>query len=117
MDTSKLTTPKSWKLESIIATVVGFLSCCCCFPFPFLAIPLGIVGIVNAAKAEKLFNSGDIEGGEKAAKNAKLFTLISFGFIALGIILSFLYRIFFMGTGMDDLYNLDYYMDSYDFDY
>ena len=117
MDTSKLTTPKSWKLESIIATVVGFLSCCCCFPFPFLAIPLGIVGIVNAAKAEKLFNSGDIEGGEKAAKNAKLFTLISFGLIAFGIILYFLWQFLIMGTGFADLANPDYFMDSYDFDY
>ncbi len=117
MDTSKLTTPKSWKIESIIATVISFLSCCCCGGFTFLSLPLGIIGIVNATKAEKLFSSGDIVEGEKAAKNAKLFTLISFGIIVLGFIAYLLYQILYLGMTVGDLANPDYYMDSYDFDY
>tara|TARA_B100000963_G_C22577571_1_gene649230 strand:- start:326 stop:679 length:354 start_codon:yes stop_codon:yes gene_type:complete len=117
MDTSKLTTPKSWKIESIIATVIAFLTCCCCYGWTFLALPLGIIGIVNATKAEKLFSSGDIVEGEKAAKNAKLFTLISFGVVALAIVAYFLYVFFVVGMSAADLANPDYYMDSYDFDY
>ncbi|MEH6658638.1 CD225/dispanin family protein [Leeuwenhoekiella marinoflava] len=56
--------PKTWLVESILATVL------CCLPF-------GIAGIVNAAKVESRFYAGDIEGAERASKEAKKWTIVS----------------------------------------
>jgi hypothetical protein len=57
--------PKTWLVESILVT----LFCC---------LPLGIVGIVSAAKVESRFYSGDIEGAKRASEEAKKWTSISF---------------------------------------
>lgn len=62
--------PKNWLVESILCTIF------CCLPF-------GIAGIVNASKVESAYFSGDYEASERAAKNAKKWTMISF-FVALG---------------------------------
>ena len=56
--------PKTCLVESILATVL------CCLPF-------GIAGIVNAAKVESRFYAGDIEGAERASKEAKKWTIVS----------------------------------------
>jgi hypothetical protein len=65
------TPPKNWLVESILVTIL------CCLPF-------GIAGIVNAAKVEKLFFAGDIEGANRAAADAKKWTKIGF-FIGIGV--------------------------------
>ena len=57
--------PKSWLTESILATIFCFW-------------PLGIPGIVNAARVESRFYRGDMEGAEVAAAKAKRWTLICF---------------------------------------
>lgn len=57
--------PKTWLVESILAT----LFCC---------LPVGIVGIINAAKVESRFNSGDVAGARSASDEAKKWTMISF---------------------------------------
>lgn len=57
--------PKTWLVESILVTFF------CCIPF-------GIVGIVNASKVETLYNSGNIEGAERASKEAGKWTKIGF---------------------------------------
>lgn len=57
--------PKNWLVESILVTV------CCCLPF-------GIAGIIYATKVESLYYSGDYEGAEQAAKDAKKWTVIGF---------------------------------------
>jgi len=54
--------PKNWLVESILVTVL------CCLPF-------GIAGIINASKVEVLFLSGDIAGANKAAADAKKWTM------------------------------------------
>lgn len=59
------TRPKSWLVESILATLF------CCLPF-------GIAGIVNAAKVESRFNAGDYAGAESASQAAKKYTMIAF---------------------------------------
>ncbi|EAQ51352.1 MULTISPECIES: CD225/dispanin family protein [Leeuwenhoekiella] len=69
--------PKTWLVESILATVL------CCLPF-------GIAGIVNAAKVESRFYAGDIEGANRASREAKKWTIVS-AVVALG--LGFLYFI------------------------
>ena len=56
------TPPKNWLVESILVT----LFCC---------LPLGIAGIINASKVEGLFLAGDIAGANKAAADAKKWTM------------------------------------------
>lgn len=91
--------PKNWLVESILVT----LFCC---------LPLGIVGIINAAKVNGAFDSGDIAGAMKASADAKKWTRL--GFI-IGIVVIVLYGIFYafmfkkmMDSGMDmqDMQNL-----------
>ncbi|TRZ53394.1 DUF4339 domain-containing protein [bacterium] len=66
--------PKTWLLESILAT----LFCC---------LPLGIVGIVNAAKVETRFYAGDLDGANRLSADAKRYTTISFWIgLSVGII-------------------------------
>lgn len=69
--------PKSWLVESILATIF------CCLPF-------GIAGIVNAAKVESKFAQGDLEGAERASANAKKWTLISAALGVLVVLLAFI---------------------------
>ena len=61
----------TWLIPAIVTTV------CCCLPF-------GIVGIVYAAKASSMIESGDFAGAQAAAKNAKLWSLIGIGLGAVG---------------------------------
>ncbi len=63
--------PKNWLIESILATLF------CCLPF-------GIAGIVNAAKVNDLYKSGDYAGAQNASHNAAKWTRISF-FIGLSV--------------------------------
>lgn len=66
--------PKTWLVESILVTLF------CCLPF-------GIAGIVNAARVESKFYSGDIDGANKASAEAKKWTSVSFWVgLAIGII-------------------------------
>lgn len=64
--------PKNWLLQSILVTVLTFLCCS-----NILGLPFGIAGIVNASSVESKFNRGDVEGAERAAKNAKKWTIVA----------------------------------------
>lgn len=64
--------PKSWLVESILATLF------CCLPF-------GIVGLVNAANVDSKFSKGDYEGAAKSAAEAKRWTMVS---LIIGIIVT-----------------------------
>ncbi|NPA37836.1 MAG: CD225/dispanin family protein [Chlorobi bacterium] len=57
--------PKTWLVESILVTLF------CCLPF-------GIAGIINAAKVESRFYAGDIEGAQRASREAAKWTKIGF---------------------------------------
>ena len=58
----------------------------------FCCVPLGIVAIINAAKVDGLYRSGDYEGAQEAADNAKKYAL--YGLI-FGIVVFVFY--FFLG--------------------
>ena len=75
--------PKTWLLESILVT----LFCC---------LPLGIVGIINAANVSSKYESGDIEGSKKASQEAAKWT--KYGFF-IGLIIGVLYLAFFFIFG------------------
>lgn len=60
----KDTPPKTWLLESILATLF------CCLPF-------GIVGIVYAAKVESSWYGGDRQRSLAASRTARTWTIIS----------------------------------------
>lgn len=76
--------PKTWLVESILST----LFCC---------LPAGIAGIVFASKVDTLWAQGDIAGAEKASKDAKLWTTISFG---VGLVFIVLYMIVVIGGAL-----------------
>ncbi|MBF6628917.1 MAG: CD225/dispanin family protein [Proteiniphilum sp.] len=59
--------PNNWLWQSIVSTIL------CC-------IPLGIVGIVYAAKVDSLYFNGQYDESERAAKKARLWTIIAFSF-------------------------------------
>ena len=63
--------PKTWLVESILATLL------CCLPF-------GIVGIVYASKVETRFYAGDLVGAVKASSSAETWTLVSLFFGLFG---------------------------------
>ena len=68
--------PKTWLVESILVTLFCFL-------------PLGIVGIIYASKVESQFQAGDIEGANRAAANAKKWTIAGLC-VAIFIVLIYL---------------------------
>ena len=63
--------PKTWMVESILATILPFLLCSCVFSL------LGIVGIVNASKVESLYRAGAYADAEEASRQAKLWTKVA----------------------------------------
>ena len=73
--------PKNNMAIAITATVLGLCPILCC-----INGVLGAVAIYFATLVKKKYESGDFEGAESAAKNAKLLSLISLGILILGII-------------------------------
>lgn len=71
----------------MIFSILCTLLCC---------LPLGIVGIVYAAKINSLQKVGDYAGAKEAAKKAKLFTII--GAVG-GLIISIIYLALFVFAG------------------
>lgn len=70
--------PRTWLVESILVTIF------CCMPF-------GIAGIVNAARVETRFNSGDVDGAIRSSHEAGKWTKIGF-WVTLAFLL--LYAVF-----------------------
>ncbi len=56
--------PKTWLLESILAT----LFCC---------LPLGVLGIIEASKVKALSQAGMLEEAMKASESAKKYIIYS----------------------------------------
>lgn len=75
--------PKSWLVESILVT----LFCC---------LPLGIAGIVYAAKVNSLWTQGQQEAAIEASRKAGKWTKIGFG---IGLAVIILYVLFFVLLG------------------
>lgn len=85
-DSPKLKPLKTWQRESVAVTIInGALASGLLFIFPFcgIATPLGIVGVINAVKAEKCVKSKKWEKAEDYAVKAKKWTVWAAG-IGLG---------------------------------
>ncbi|MCS4240480.1 CD225/dispanin family protein [Myroides odoratus] len=88
--------PKNYLALSIISTIFGFCSC--------IGLFVGIVAIVMSTQSTKKYEQGDYEGAVKAAKNAKILSLIVWGIFVLNLVYSW-YNIQQMG-------GWDAYMES-----
>ncbi len=75
------TPPKNWLVESILVTFF------CCLPF-------GIIGLVNASQVETRFALGDIAGAERAAAEARRWTIVAM-WVGIGV-----YTLYFLFWGM-----------------
>ncbi|MDR1518470.1 MAG: CD225/dispanin family protein [Dysgonamonadaceae bacterium] len=76
--------PKTYMMESILATILPFILCGCIFSL------LGIVGIVNASKVEQLYRSGAYAEAEEASRQAKLWAKVAMWIGIIGAILTIL---------------------------
>lgn len=76
------TMPKTWLVESILATLL------CCMPF-------GLIGLIKAANVSTLYNAGKYAEATVASQEAGKWTKIS---AAVGIIFALLYLAFW-GAG------------------
>ena len=85
--TESVKPPKNWLVLSILSAVF------CCWPF-------SIVGIINAAKVDRLFKAGDMAGANAAAKKAKTWTIVSF---CVGIVVWPIYIILVMVGTMAEM--------------
>ncbi len=63
----------------------------------FCCLPLGIVAIINAAKVDGLYRSGDYSGAQEAADNAKKYALYG---LVIGIIWIVVYFFILMAGAM-----------------
>ena len=76
--------PKTWLVESILATILPFILCS-----SILSL-LGIIGIVYAAQVESFYNRGDylasMEASRSAGKWTRIAMWIAIGWIVLLII-------------------------------
>ena len=82
--------PGNWLWQSIVVTILGCL-------------PLGIVGIVYAAKVDSLYFNGQYDASLRASKKAKMWTVIAF---TIGILYLILW-IIMLSTG-----NMPEYMEG-----
>lgn len=87
----------NWLPWAIVATVFGFFTSC-------IGAIFGIIGIVQANKANGLYARGFDTEGDAANSNAKVMTIIGLIFAGLGI----LFLIFF-GNIFSGFSNLSYY--------
>ena len=65
---------------AIVSTVLGLCSPCC------IGLVLGIIAIVMASGVKKKFESGDVAGAEKAAKNVKILAIVALALVVLNIV-------------------------------
>ena len=82
---------KDWMVESIVITVLSVLCCwCCCLPF--IGLPFGIMGIMNAKKVKDL-SAVDYAAAEEASEKAGKWVKIGGGLIIAGWVFYALYWI------------------------
>ena len=72
----------NWLPWAIVATVVGFFTSC-------IGAIFGIIGIVQANKANNLYAQGFDQEADTANSNAKVMTIIGLAFAALGLLVVF----------------------------
>lgn len=82
----------NWLPWAIVATVVGFFTSC-------IGAIFGIIGIVQANKANTLYSRGMDAEGDAANSNAKTMTIIGLIFAGIGIIILFWFGNLFNSFG------------------
>ena len=87
----------NWLPWAIVATIVGFFASC-------IGAIFGIIGIVQANKANTLYAQGFDREGDAANSNAKIMTIIGLVLAGIGIIVAFSFGSIFSSIG-----NLSYY--------
>jgi len=76
----------NWLPWAIVATIVGFCFSC-------VGAIFGIIGIVNANKANEFYQTGNDSMGDQANNTAKIMTIIGFVLAGIGLIgTGFFYR-------------------------
>ena len=83
----RITNRTNWMPWAIVGTVLGLCSC--------LGLVFGIIGIVNASKANNLYAAGDDYLGDAANSTAKTMTIISLVIGGLNLIGSFIYLLIY----------------------
>ena len=69
----------NWMTWAIVGTIVGFLFSC-------IGVIFGIIGIVQANKANEAYAMGNTVGGEQANNTAKTMSIIALAFGGIGLI-------------------------------
>lgn len=82
----------NWLPWAIVATIVGFFTSC-------IGAIFGIIGIVQANKANTLYAQGFDPEGDAANSNARIMTIIGLIFAGIGIIAFFWFGSFFGNIG------------------
>ena len=82
----------NWLPWAIVATVLGFFTSC-------IGAIFGIIGIVQANKANTFYSQGYEREGDAANSNARIMTIIGLVFAALGIIAAVWFGSFFSSLG------------------
>lgn len=98
-DSPKVRSLRTWQRESVLVTIInGALASGLLLIFPFcgVATPLGIVGVINAVKAEKYMKNKKWEKAEDYAVKAKKWTVWAAGIGLGGGILSVLAWLVFL---------------------
>lgn len=72
-------TPVNWLPWAIVATITGFI-------FSFIGVIFGIIGIINANKANNLYASGNEKSANEANSTAKTMTIIGLSLAGIGFI-------------------------------
>ena len=82
----------NWLPWAIVATVLGFFTSC-------IGAIFGIIGIVQANKANNLYSQGYDREGDAANSNAKIMTIIGLIFAGIGIVAFFWFGSIFNSIG------------------
>ena len=82
----------NWLAWAIVATIAGFFTSC-------IGAVFGIIGIVQANKANSLYARGYDREGDVANSTAKIMTIIGFILAGIGILVAGWFGLFFHGPG------------------
>lgn len=73
--------PNNHMVLGILATVVSVSFCC--------GIPHGLISLIFALQVNKRAAAGDLQGAESAARQAKIWAIISIVVAVLGLVIAF----------------------------
>lgn len=82
----------NWLPWAIVATIVGFFASC-------IGAIFGIIGIVQANKANSMYARGFDSEGDAANSNAKIMTIIGLIFAGIGILVALWFGSIFSSLG------------------